>query len=57
MKLTEKQIGRRVALCKALFLAPPEIFTYVDRYIEIALDTYIEQATGERPYYNFPLDF
>jgi len=57
MKLSEKDIIRRTALCKALFLAPREIFERVDRFIDISIDTYIENQTGQRPGKQFPLDF
>ena len=56
-RLAEKDIIRRAALCKALFLAPPEIYKVVDRFIEICVNTHIEQQTGKRPSKNFPLDF
>lgn len=56
-KMTEKQINRRIALCKALFLAPKEIFVRVDGFINICLNTYIEEKTSHRPNEKFPLDF
>ncbi len=56
-RLSEKDIERRAALSKALFLAPVEIFERVDRFIDISIDTHIEQQTGQRPSKNFPLDF
>ena len=56
-RLKDKDIDRRVSLCKALFLAPSDIFSRVDRYIEISIDTFIDHQTGQRPSKNFPLDF
>ena len=56
-KMTEKQIKRRIALCKALFLAPKEIFVKVDGYIDLCLNCYIRDKTGYEPNNKFPLDF
>ena len=56
-KLPIDRVERRTALCKALFLAPTELFCDVSGFINISINTYIEQATGERPDQNFPLSF
>lgn len=55
--MSVKDIRRRAALSKALFLAPAEIFNRMEVFINIAVDTFIEGKTGQRPADNFPLDF
>lgn len=56
-KLPRDRVERRTALCKALYLAPADLFCKVSGFIKISIDTYIEQTTGERPDDNFPLTF
>lgn len=56
-KLTEKDRTRRLALCKALFLAPREIFSPLYGYIDVLLDCSIRDQTDYLPGPNFPLDF
>ncbi|MBO7430260.1 MAG: hypothetical protein J6U56_04515 [Spirochaetia bacterium] len=56
-KMSDKHIKRRIALCKALFLAPKEIFIRIDSYINLCLDCHIRDITGHMPNDKFPLDF
>ena len=56
-KMSDKHIRKRIALCKALFLAPKEVFERVDGYINTCLDCYIRDKTGYEPNDKFPLDF
>lgn len=57
MKYTEKDIERRQALCRALFLAPARVFHDVETFFNISMDSMIADRTGERPGEFFPLDF
>lgn len=57
MKYPEKDIERRQALCRALFLAPARVFHDVETFFNISMDSMIENRTGERPGEFFPLDF
>ena len=56
-KMSDKHIKRRITLCKALFLAPRDVFVNVDGYINLCLDCYIRDKTGHMPNDKFPLDF
>ena len=56
-KLSEKDAQRRLALCKALFLAPKEILSPLYGYIDIILDCNVRDMTDYLPNENFPLDF
>ena len=57
MKYTDKDIERRQALCRALFLAPARVFRDVETFFNISMDSMIEDRTGERPGEFFPLDY
>lgn len=57
MKYTDKDIERRQALCRALFLAPARVFRDVETFFNISMDSMIEDRTGERPGAFFPLDY